>query len=210
MCSVKFPNKKYITIKSYKDDYYFFLKHGYKSIDTSKLDKIIKILDKAYQDPKRKILVCGNGGSAALADHFACDHQKILNETKSLKPFLVSLCSNSALMTAISNDNKYQDVFSDQINQIGRQNDVLITISSSGKSPNIINAIKSAKKKRIKTISLTGFNGGLSKKIADLNLHIDSDNYGIIESLHHTIMNLISQFLKNKYFSLNEIKSRKF
>ena len=208
--SVKFPNKKYFNIKSYKDDYYSFLKIGYKSIDTSKLNDVIKILDKAYKNPKRKILVCGNGGSAALANHFVCDHQKILNETKVLKPFLISLSSNSALMTAISNDNKYDDVFCDQISQIGNKNDVLITISSSGNSPNIINAIKFAKKKKIKTISLTGFNGGLSKKISEFNLHVDSNNYGIVESLHHTIMNLISQFLKNKYFSLNEIKSRKF
>ena len=64
-----------------------------------------------FRHPKRKILVCGNGGSAALANHFACDHQKILNETKKLKPFLVSLTANSALMTAISNDDKYENVF---------------------------------------------------------------------------------------------------
>ena len=61
----------------------------------------------------------------------------------------------------------------------------------------------------MKTISLTGFSGGRSKKIADINLHIDSKNYGIIESLHHTVMNLISQYLKNKYFSLKEIKLKK-
>ena len=60
------------------------------------------------------------------------------------------------------------------------------------------------------TISLTGFNGGRSKKIADFNLHVQSENYGIIESLHHTIMNLISQYLKNKYFTLKEIKLKKF
>lgn len=210
MSSVKFPNKKYFTIKSYKDDYYSFLERGYNSINTSKLTQVVNILDKAYRNPKKKILVCGNGGSAALANHFACDHQKILNETNSLKPFLISLSSNPALMTAISNDNKYQDVFSDQIDQIGNKNDILITISSSGKSPNIINAIKSAKRKKIKTISLTGFDGGLSKKLSEFNLHIESQNYGIIESLHHTIMNLISQFLKNKYFTINEIKSRKF
>ena len=113
-------------------------------------------------------------------------------------------------MTAISNDNKYDCVFSDQIEQIGQKSDILITISSSGKSQNIINAIRVAKKKSITTISLTGFDGGISKKIADINLHINSYNYGIIESMHHTIMNLISQFLKNKYFSLKNIKKKKF
>ena len=207
---MKFPNKKYNDIRTYKNDYHSDLIKGFNSINVKKLNQVTKILEKAYKNKKNKVFVCGNGGSAALANHFACDHQKILNETKKLKPFLISLSSNSALMTAISNDNKYECVFSDQINQIGKKSDILITISSSGSSKNIINAIKSAKKIGIQTISLTGFSGGLSKKISDINLHIESDNYGIIESLHHTIMNLISQFLKNKYFSLSKIKSRKF
>ena len=207
---MKFPNKKYKSVKDYKKDYYSFLKFSFDSINDDKLSKVIQILDRAYRNPKRKILVCGNGGSAALANHFACDHQKILNETKKLKPFLISLSANSALMTAISNDEKYENVYSDQINQIGLKNDILITISSSGSSKNIVKAIMVAKKKSIITISLTGFKGGMSKTLADINLHVKSENYGIIESLHHTIMNLISQFLKNKYFSIKNIKKKKF
>ena len=207
---MKFPNKKYHNLIKFKDDYYKSLIEAFNSINFNKLNQIIKILDKAYKNPKRKILVCGNGGSAALANHFACDHQKILNETKKLKPFLLSLSSNTALITAISNDNNYAKVFSDQILQIANKNDILITISSSGSSKNIVNAIKEAKKNKLISISLTGFDGGLSKKIADYNIHVTSKNYGIIESLHHTIMNLISQFLKNKYFSLKQIKKNKF
>ena len=207
---MKFPNKKYVKLSDYRKDYYTSLKYAFDSIDNVKLSKTINVLDKAYKNSKIKVFVCGNGGSAALANHFACDHQKILNETKILKPFLISLSSNTALMTAISNDNKYECVFSDQIEQIGQKSDILITISSSGKSQNIVNAIKVAKKKSMTTISLTGFDGGMSKKISHINLHVDSYNYGIIESLHHTIMNLISQFLKNKYFSLSQIKTRNF
>jgi phosphoheptose isomerase len=207
---MKFPNKKYWSLIKFKNDYYNSLEEAFNSINFNKLNQIIKILDKAYKSPKRKILVCGNGGSAALANHFACDHQKILNETKILKPFLLSLSSNTALMTAISNDNGYNNVFSDQILQVANRNDILITISSSGSSKNIINAIKTAKKKKLISISLTGFDGGSSKKIADYNIHVASKNYGIIESLHHTIMNLISQFLKNKYFSIKQIKENKF
>ena len=207
---MKFPNRKYNNIENFREDYYESLKKSYSSISGKKLSGIIKILDKVYKEKNNKVLVCGNGGSAALANHFACDHQKILNETKILRPFVVSLASNTALMTAISNDNNFDDIYKDQINQIGKKNDVLITISSSGDSENIVRAIQSAKKKSIKTISLTGFNGGRSKKIADINLHIDSKNYGIIESLHHTIMNLISQYLKNKYFTLKEIRLKNF
>ena len=207
---MKFPIKKYYNFKSFKEDYYRELKISFEYIDFDKLIKIINILELAYKNKNKKIMVCGNGGSAALANHFACDHQKILNEVKPLKPFVLSLASNTPLMTAISNDRKYENVFCDQIKQIGKKSDILITISSSGDSENIIKAIKVAKSMSIKTISFTGFNGGRSKNLADHNVHVKSQNYGIIESLHHTIMNLISQYLKNIYLSENKIKNLKF
>lgn len=207
---MKFPIKKYYNFKSFKEDYYKELKISFEYIDFDKLIKIINILRLAYKNKNKKIMVCGNGGSAALANHFACDHQKILNEVKPLKPFVLSLASNTPLMTAISNDSKYENVFCDQIKQIGKQSDILITISSSGDSQNIIKAIRVAKAMSIKTISFTGFNGGRSKNLADHNIHVKSQNYGIIESLHHTIMNLISQYLKNIYLSENKIKNLKF
>ena len=207
---MKFPIKKYYKLNNFTEDYFESLKNSFKSINIKDLGKVINILDRAYKDKNIKILVCGNGGSAALANHFACDHQKILHDLGNLKPFVLSLSSNSALMTAISNDNNYEFIFSDQIKQIGRKSDILLTISSSGSSKNIINAIKIAKKMSMKSISLTGFNGGKSKKIAEINLHVNSENYGIVESLHHTIMNLISQFLKNKYLNEKKIQSIKF
>ena len=207
---MKFPIKKYYNFKSFKEDYYSELKISFENIDFNNLIKIINILELAYKNKNKKVMVCGNGGSAALANHFACDHQKILNEVKPFKPFVLSLASNTPLMTAISNDRKYENVFCDQIKQIGKKSDILITISSSGDSENIIKAIKVAKSMSIKTISFTGFNGGRSKNLADHNVHVKSQNYGIIESLHHTIMNLISQYLKNIYLSENKIKNLKF
>jgi len=207
---MKFPTKKYLSLNEFKNDYYVFLKRAFESINNKKLNKITELLHKTYKNKKNKILVCGNGGSASLANHFACDHQKILYETKKIKPYLNSLSSNIALITAISNDINYQNVFADQISQIGKKGDILITISSSGSSKNIIKAIKTAKHMSIKTISLTGFSGGQSKKISDYNIHIHSYNYGIIESMHHTAMNLISQYIKNKILNLNEIKKIKF
>ena len=84
---MKFPNKKYNNIKNYKNDYHSYLIKGFNSINVNKLNQVTKILEKAYKNKKNKVFVCGNGGSAALANHFACYHQKILNETKKLKPF---------------------------------------------------------------------------------------------------------------------------
>lgn len=93
---------------------------------------------------------------------------------------------------------------------MGNKNDILITISSSGNSENIIQVIKLAKKKSIKVISFTGFDGGRSKKMSNLNLHVNSNNYGIIENLHHAYMNIISQFIKIELLSNKEIKKYKF
>ncbi len=207
---MKFPIKKYKKVYDFKNDYYDDFKSSFENIKFENLNDIIEILDRAYKNKNVKVFVCGNGGSAALANHFACDHQKLLNNVGPLRPFIISLSSNTALMSAISNDNNYEYVFSDQIKQIGKKSDILITISSSGNSKNIVNAIKIAKKMSITSISLTGFDGGKSKKIADKNIHINSHNYGIVESLHHTIMNIISQYIKNKYLSSKEIKKIKF
>jgi len=93
---------------------------------------------------------------------------------------------------------------------LGNKNDILITISSSGNSENIIQVIKYAKKKSIKVVSFTGFDGGRSKKMGNVNLHVNSNNYGIIENLHHAYMNIISQFIKIELLSNKELKKYKF
>lgn len=161
---MRFPIKKYKNINKFTKDFSFELKKKIDEIDLNNLNKILNILSKVYKS-NSKILICGNGGSAALANHFACDHQKIIFEFTNINPHFHSLCSNNSLITAISNDNGYDKVFSDQIKQIGKKNDVLIVISSSGNSKNILNALKEAKKIKIKTLSLTGFYGGKAKKI---------------------------------------------
>ena len=128
---MKFPNKKYINVINFKNDYFKTLSSTFDSINELNLKKIINLLEKNYKKRGIKILVCGNGGSAAISNHFACDHQKIIYETGKIKPFIISLSSNNSLITAISNDNDYSMVFSDQIKQIGSKGDILIVISSS-------------------------------------------------------------------------------
>tara|TARA_A100001011_G_C13889497_1_gene666385 strand:+ start:53 stop:676 length:624 start_codon:yes stop_codon:yes gene_type:complete len=207
---MKFPNKKYKNVEKFFNDYFLNISSSLNTINFTELKQIILILKKIYRNNKNKVYVCGNGGSAALADHFACDHQKILYETKKFKPFIVSLVSNGALGTAISNDINYKSIFEEQLKQTANFNDVLITISASGNSDNIINAIRWANKNKLITISLTGFNGGLSRKLSKYNLHIDSKNYGVIEANHQSLINIISQYLKVDSLSLNEIQKVKF
>ena len=207
---MKFPNKKYKNIETFFEDYFLNLNSSLSSINYSNLKKIIILLKKIYTEKKNKLYVCGNGGSAALSDHFACDHQKILYETKKFKPFIISLVSNFSLGTAISNDVDYESIFSEQLKQTAKKNDVLLAITASGNSKNIIEAIKWAKKNSLKTISFTGFDGGIVKKISEINLHIDSKNYGIVEANHQSLINIISQYLKMKVISNNQIKKIKF
>ena len=119
------------------------------------------------------------------------------------------MSSNIELISAIANDIKYDDVFSFQLSRLASIGDCLITISSSGNSKNIINAIRWAKKNNIKTISLNGFDGGKAKNLSDYSINVPCNNYGIVEDLHQSIMHIISQSLrlqnlKNKdYLKIN-------
>lgn len=205
----KFPIKKYKNLNLYFEDYFEDLNRSKEKIDTDNLSNIIKIVA-SYYKKKKKIFVCGNGGSAAIANHFECDHKKILSETNKINPRIISLCSNNPLITAISNDISYNEVFKKQLEYLADKQDMLITISSSGNSENIIKAIKYAKSKKIKTLSFTGFDGGRAKKLSDYNIHVDSLNYGVVENLHHACMNIISQFIRNNVSNLFEIKKYKF
>lgn len=205
----KFPNKKYKNFNNYFKDYFLDLDQALQKINIKQIDKITKFLEKNYKK-KINIYVCGNGGSAAIANHFECDHKKILSETGKINPQIISLCANNSLITALANDISYDFIFKKQLEYLAKKKDILITISSSGNSENIIQAIKYAKKNGIKTISFTGFDGGRSKKISDYSLHVNSYNYGIVENLHHAFMNIISQFIRNNILTNSEIKKIKF
>lgn len=207
---MKFPNKKYLNFKSFINDYFNSLSKSTKLINLNNLVKICQIIEKNYKNKNRKVFVCGNGGSAALANHYACDHQKLLHETKKIEPKILSLCTNMPLISAISNDNGYENIFEDQLKYNAKPFDLLIVISSSGNSLNVLKAIKWAKKNKLKTISFTGFDGGTCKKICDYNLHVPIFNYGIVEAVHHSIMNIISQFIKNKLLNKKQIKTKIF
>jgi D-sedoheptulose 7-phosphate isomerase/D-glycero-D-manno-heptose 1,7-bisphosphate phosphatase len=208
---MKFPYKKYQNLNNFISDYFADFTKAKNNINIKNLEYIILALKKAYMNKKIKIFVCGNGGSAAIANHFECDHKKILSEgTKILNPRIISLCTNNPLITAIANDFSYEEIFSRQLKYLARKGDILITISSSGRSKNIIRALRWSNKNNIKTISFTGFNGGESKKIAKLNIHASSYNYGVVENIHHSIMNIISQFLRQDSNNLKTIRDSYF
>jgi phosphoheptose isomerase len=206
---MKFPSKKYKKIEFFTKDYFYEFLKAKSSINFKDLDDVFRVLYKLYKNNKT-IFVCGNGGSAAIANHFECDHKKILFENTKIKPRIISLCSNNSLISAIANDINYNSIFKKQLSYLAKKGDLLIAISSSGKSQNIIDAIDYAKKNKMITISFTGFSGGLSKNKSDYNIHINSSNYGIVESLHHSIMNILAQYIRQKNSTAKIIKSSFF
>ena len=197
---IKFPTKKYTQGNKYFDDYISIKDHLLKNVDQKVLNKITQEILNSSQN-KRDFFSCGNGGSAATAEHLSCDFSKGSCTNTNLNIKVFSLNSNIALMTAISNDISYEDVFSYQLNRYGKTNDVLLAFSVSGTSKNIIKCAKIAIKKKIKIISFTGFNGGALKKISDYNINFPSNNFGIVEDCHLTIMHYISQYIRNLKFN---------
>ena len=167
------------------------------------------LLDKAYKRGAT-VYVCGNGGSAAISNHLACDHSKCGQTDTILRPKVVSLSTNIEMITAIANDLSYEDAFVYQLKTLAEPKDILITISCSGDSENIVRASKWAKEAKLKVISFTGFEGGRSADIADINLHVDADNYGLIEDVHQSLMHILAQFLRLSHMDSTKILDRNF
>jgi len=149
---------------------------------------VIKLIRKAKQK-RNKIIIVGNGGSAAIASHIATDLLKNLN--------IPSLVFNDpSMLTCIANDLGYENVFAKPIEVMGTKGDILLAISSSGKSANIINAVKMAKNKRMFVITLSGFlPTNPLRKIGDINFYVPSFSYGNVEIVHKAICHRIIDLL---------------
>jgi len=156
-------------------------------------------LENAYNS-NQSIYVIGNGGSAANASHFAQDLAKGIffdaPVTKTMKA--ISLADNIAYITAIANDTGYQNIFSAQLNTYAQNSDVLICISGSGNSENIVEAVKAAKQKNMFVIGVTGFDGGQLNSIANFSVHVPLHEMCTVESIHSIIFHLIVLELRER------------
>ena len=207
---IKFPAKQYLKGNKYFEDYINIKDLLLRNVDQKVLHKITQEILNTIQK-KRDFFSCGNGGSATTAEHLSCDFSKGSCTNTNLNIKVHSLNSNVALMTAIANDISYDDIFSYQLNRFGKANDILLTFSVSGASKNIIKCAKIAKKKKIKIISFTGFDGGELKKLSNYNINFSSNNFGIVEDCHLTIMHYISQYIRNlKFKDVNKISKINF
>ena len=183
-------------MRNFLSEYKKNLINGFDAINPHVLEEIAQLIDQSIKS-KKIIYTCGNGGSSSISDHFVCDFLKGVATNTNIQPIIHSLTSNTPTLTAIANDIKYDDIFSFQIERYGASEDLLLCVSSSGNSKNIINAIKKAKEKNIITISFVGFDGGEAKKLSDYNIHIPVYNYGVVEDIHHCLLHILSQYIRS-------------
>ena len=193
--TAKFPSRKYPDAGAFVADYARLVAAGLASVRSSEIDRAAAALKQAIRDD-RLIFSCGNGGSAAIANHLTCDCSKNVSTNTTLRPRVVSLSAAIELITAIANDIDYAEIFAFQLKNAARPGDVLITISSSGDSENIVRARSWARDNGLGTIAMSGFSGGRSAKTADISLHVAAENYGVVEDAHQALMHILSQYVR--------------
>jgi len=167
------------------------------------IEKIVCALMEAYES-RRMIYLFGNGGSAALASHFACDLGKGASNGSSKRFQVLAFTDNVPLMTAWANDARYEDIFAEQLINFVHPDDITFAISGSGKSPNVLRALKVAREAGAFTIGLTGFQGGDMKDLCDLCLTVPSENMQIIEDLHLSVTHAVFTALRAKICRPND------
>jgi phosphoheptose isomerase len=206
---VKFPVGQYGEAGSYFADYAKEMARACETVDPAAMEQAARILIEAYTADAR-MFCCGNGGSASIANHMQCDHVKGVRNGTDLTPQVLSLSTNVELLTAIANDIGYEDVFIYQLQSQARRGDVLVAVSSSGRSRNIVDALAWARDHGLRTIAITGFAGGAARTTAEVSIHVDSTNYGVVEDVHQAIMHALAQFIRQSRLGTDTIATTVF
>lgn len=199
MLDPRIRNKKFNSesMKTFMKDYSDCLSLALERLDPSMLSAAADKIDETSKGGGQ-VFSIGNGGSAAISDHLCCDWSKGTYLENYPPITSTSLNSNMALYTAVANDFGLERVFSEQLKYFGSSNDILIAISSSGNSENIIKGVMKAKSKGMFVIGLSGFDGGQLRSISDVSIHVDVSNYGVVEDSHQIIMHMIGLYIFNR------------
>ena len=182
-------------IEEFSKSYFEYLSLILQNISTTEVENFIKVLLNA-RNKGSIVYFIGNGGSAATASHFANDIA--IGTREYIKPFrVISLCDNKAIITAIGNDDGFNKIFSQQLEVLLKKDDVVVAISASGNSPNLLNALDVAKRKGSITVGISAFDGGELKKKADISVHVPTGKgeYGPAEDAHMVLDHLVSNYL---------------
>lgn len=181
------------------DQYLSGLNRALSSIDSGAVEAAVQEIVRVHAED-RVVYTCGNGGSASTASHMVNDLVKAPADAASCRPIrAIGLTDSTSLMTAFANDIEYAQMFSKQLEAYGREGDLLITISGSGNSPNVLEAAKVARKIDMKVIAMTGFQGGKLKDLADIHINVANTSFGQIEDAHLIVQHAIVEMLKEAF-----------
>jgi D-sedoheptulose 7-phosphate isomerase len=189
-------------IKDFINDFNNYL----KLINADEVEALVSRIYKSYIDDTN-IFIIGNGGSASNASHLAQDLSKgaIIDQKQQKRIKALSLTDNVSYITAVGNDDGFENIFTSQLRTFAKKEDVLISISCSGNSRNIIDAVEYAKSINMQTIGITGFDGGKLKRMSDYSVHIPLNDFGIVEAIHSVIFHYLVVELKSR---IKDLKSK--
>ena len=189
-------------------DYLQYFSNTLSLLDHYEIDRFVSILIDAYEND-RMVFVIGNGGSAANASHLATDLAKgtlrSMDQKKRLRT--LSLTDNVALMTAYGNDEGYASIFEQQLRTFAKPGDVVIAISGSGNSPNVVTAMDWANKNGLHTVGVTGFGGGKLKEMVKSSVHVPLNDMCTSESVHSVIFHYVAIELQKRLYEKSEVKA---
>lgn len=191
-------------LKNYISDYIQAQKEAYDLIPQDKVAELIEIYRKALHE-NRQIFTIGNGGSASNSSHFIVDLSKLASDKIGKRFRANSLNENIAWITALGNDYDYSESFARQLMNFGNEGDLLMALSVSGNSPNLVKAFEWAKQNGLFTIALVGGKQGKLSEIADFCIVIDSEHYGRVEDAQMTICHIICYaFVENPQLATSQ------
>ena len=190
-----------ITSQDFSHEYLEYLSKLMAQLDRQSIAKFADLLLDSRESGSTTFFL-GNGGSASTATHFVNDIS--LGSRQFEKPFrAISLCDNQAVITAIANDDGYENIFLQQLQTLAKAGDTIVCISASGNSKNLIKAMEYASANNIFIVGLSAFDGGYLKKNCDLNIHIPTKvgEYGPAEDLHMVVCGLVGSYFRKKFLN---------
>jgi D-sedoheptulose 7-phosphate isomerase len=184
-----------VAVADHVADYLDRLSASLAEIPRQDIALLGELLYRAYHT-NASVFIVGNGGSASTASHMAADLAKNTISPNMARFRIMSLNDNVSLLTALANDNGYENVFREQLVNLIKPGDVLIAISASGNSPNVLNAIKYATSRQAQTVALLGFDGGAARALVDHPLIVRSQDYGVIEDAHLVLNHILVEHFR--------------
>jgi len=180
--------------ETFATDYFQRFAAAVSAFDKAPVAQVLEVFDRVAA-AGGMLYLAGNGGSAGIANHSVCDISKGTYVEGHPPLRTMSLSANTPIVTALGNDVSYDDIFSEQLKFFLTEKDALLVVSSSGNSPNVVNACEYANAKGVPTIAFVGFKGGKLKDIARHVVHIEEDNYGIVEDIHMSLIHCLTQYM---------------